>query len=142
MFCFGKDCKTRKVGSAASAGTSAVESSVVDMAGFKEVTFFASIAVANAGNHIKIQQNEASSTSSMADLTGTKVICANNGEVVMCTVVKPLKRYVRAVITRTASSASGEIYCVQSNPLAAPVDNNVSSAIVSEVHASPAEGTA
>ena len=134
--------KVRKVADGAAAATSAVTGSVVDMAGFLGVTFFARIATANAGNSIKVQHGDVSNLSDAADLLGTNVVCANDGEVVAVEVFRPVKRYLRAVLTRTASTIVGDMYAVQSEPRLLPVDNNVDSAIVSETHPSPAAGTA
>ena len=133
--------KIRKVADAAEAATTAVNSSAVDMANFEQVTFMASIAVANAGNHITVQQSATSGFESAETLDGAKAIALENGDVVAVNVFRPLKRYVRAVLTRTASTATGEIYCAQTGGRTIAVDNNEASEIVSAIVSSPAVAT-
>lgn len=140
---FLKDNKLRLVKAAETANTTVVNSDVVDTANYEEVAFFCTIAVANAGNYIKVQQDVASDFGTdPADLEGTKVVAAANGDVVAVSVKRPLDRYVRLVVTRGASSAVGDIYAVLSGPRNKPVDNNVDDEIVSESYSSPDEGTA
>ena len=130
--------KIRKVANAATAATTAVESSAVDMANFEQVTFMASIAVANAGNHMTVQQSDTSVFTVAETLDGAKAVALENGDVVAVNVFRPLKRYVRAVLTRTASTATGEIYAAQTGGRTIAVDNNEASEIVSAIVSSPA----
>ena len=132
----------RKVAAAATAGTTDVESSVVSAAGGVDVTFFADIAVANAGNYIKVQGGALADGSDMADLAGSKVVAAVNDDVVAVNVFRPVFPYLRAVVVRTVSTASGPVYCAQRGARVLPPDNNLASEIVSEVLVSPAAGTA
>ena len=135
--------KVRMVKAAQSSAGTDVDSSVVDMQGFLDATFFVTIATANAANFLKLQQGDESDGSDMADLEGTKVVAAADGDVVCAEVFRPLKRYVRAVVDRGgADTATGDMYCVQSQARVVPVDNNEAGEIVSEIHATPAEGTA
>ena len=135
--------KLRKVSVATVAGTSAVTSDQVDTAGFMSATFFTTIGTANAGNYIKIQQDETTGMASAADLEGSKVIAAADADIVAKEITRPQERFLRAVVTRGASTTVGDIYCILSGPARTlPVDNNVDDEIVSEISASPDEGTA
>lgn len=127
----------RKVADAATAATTAVNGAAADMANWEQVTFWASIATANAGNHLTVQQSATSDFSVAETLEGAKAIALVNGDVVAVTVNRPLKRYVRAVLTRTASTATGEIYCARAGSRTVPVDNNVDDEIVSTLLPSP-----
>lgn len=117
-----------------SAGT-AVESDSVDMAGYRSATFFGSIATANAGNFIKVQGGATSTPTT--DLLGTAVVADTNADVVKVEIVNPQLRYLRAVIVRAGiNTATGEIYCILSNPRVAAQSNDDA-----EIHVSPAAGT-
>lgn len=136
----GNSIKIRKVGAAAVAGTSDVESSIVAVDGI-DVLFAASIATVNAGNYMQVEQNDSNSTVGMAALEGSKALALVNGDVVAVEVFRPTKPYLRAVIKRGASTATGDIYCLQSGLPVEPVDNNEASEIVGTAVISPAEGT-
>lgn len=128
---------------AETAATSAIDGAVVDMSGFDSATFFCTIATANAGNYLKVEQGDAADLSDGDDLAGTKTVAAANGDVVAVEVFRPTKRYIRPMVIRAgASTATGEIYQILSGARVLPVNNNVADLIVSETHLSPAEGTA
>lgn len=124
------------VAAAASAATSAVNGSTVDLEGYEGVIFFCSVAVANAGNFLKAQEGDTSSPT--ADLEGSAVVVGTNNDVVALNVHKPLKRYIRPVLIRGASTASGEIYAVKYGSCKLPDVG----ADVSKIIASPVAGTA
>ena len=134
------DAKVVLAKAAAVAGTSAVESDVIDTANFEGAAFIGSIGTANAGNFVKLQQGDASDGSDMADLTGTKLVTGDDGDSYLADVYRPRKRYVRAVVTRGASTTSGDIYAILYSGRECPVSHG--STIDSEMHTSPEEGTA
>lgn len=123
-------------------GTSAVNSDVIDTAGFEGVMFVGSIATANAGNFGKVQQGAAANLSDAADLEGTKVAPGDNGDSFLIDVYRPRERYVRCVVTRGASTVTGDLYALLYGAHKLPVSHGSSSTIDAETHASPAEGTA
>ena len=125
---------------ASAAATTAVNSDILDMQGFEGVAFFGSIATKNAGNYAKVQQGANASLTDAADLEGTKLVTAADAGSFLIDVYKPQERYVRCVVTRTASTALGEIYAIQYNAHKAPVSQG--SSIDAETHISPDEGTA
>lgn len=136
--------KFRVVAAAATAGTSAVTGSEVDMAGWDGVLFLATIDTYNSGNYMVAQQDTATGMGSAADLLGTKVVAPTSGGAVWIDLYKPTERFVRAVITRTASSTSGTIWAIQYQGQRMPeaVANVIAASINGELHVSPAEGTA
>jgi hypothetical protein len=124
------------------AGTD-VTTDIIDMAGFEGVVFFGTIATANAANYIYAQQDTASNGATMADLAGTKVVAAANGQVVWLDIYKPEKRYVRAYIERGgANTATGDFYAIQYQGRKGLISNLVANKLIGKILISPAEGTA
>lgn len=121
-----------------SAGT-AVNSDSVDMLGFDGVLFVGSITTANAANFANVAQS--TDDSSFADLVGTKVVPGDNGDSFCIDVYRPLERYVRCEIDRGgANTITGDIYAIQYEARVLPTSQGAT--IDSELHISPAEGTA
>jgi len=138
-----ENVKLRLVKAASESATGDVNSDVVDMAGFDGVMFFTVIGTANAGNYIKAQQDAAATfDDDPQDLEGTKVVAGADGEVVGVDIYKPLERYVRLAVTRTAATKVGEIYALQYQGRVKPTVNVVADTINIETHVSPDEGTA
>ena len=127
---------------ATSAGTSAVNSSAYDMAGYENITFLVKLGTAAANNSIKAQQDTASGMGSAADLEGTSNASDGTEKLLVVEVVKPRERYVRCVVTRGTSTTIDSITAIQSCPRSIPVDNDASTNNSVEYHVSPAEGTA
>lgn len=142
MRVFSENCKIVLAKAAQTAATDAVESDIIDMAGFEGVLFLTRFATANAGNYIKAQQDSDSAGGSMADLEGTKVASGTSDEAVYLDINRPLKRYLRLHVTRTESSALGEIWAILYGPKKAPQTHAVAGTLTGEAHVSPAEGTA
>lgn len=136
------DGKLTKVKAGQGAGTSAVESDVIDMQGYDRCVFFGTIATSNAGNYMNIQSGTDATVTDAADLAGTKVTAAYAASVVWCEIVRPAERYLRAVITRGSSTATGDLYCYQYGATAKQVSNLTTNVIIGEVHIDPTEGTA
>jgi len=144
MLNFLTDCLVRKLKDYSSAAASNItDATIVDMQGYEGVVFVTDIGTANAGNYLKAEQGAESDLSDAADIAGSKVIAAANGDVVALDLAKPSARYVRPVVVRGASTTCGPIYAIQYGAKAtSAVDNNVASSIVSETHVSPSTGTA
>lgn len=133
-----------KVKDHTTAGTTDVESDIIDMAGYEGAVFFTSLGTAAADNLLKVQQNTANSTSGMADLVGTGVTsgASPSNEDLWVEVYKPLERYLRAVVVIDTSSTCESVWCLRYGARELPVDNTTSGTIEGEVHVSPIEGTA
>ncbi len=120
---------------------------ILDMQGYEGVAIvvkFATIAT-GAVTSIKAQQGAASNLSDAADLAGTAQTVADDddNQIFMIDIFRPAERYIRLVVDKDASNATGEsaIY-IQYGPRKQPVVNAVADAVSVELHVSPAEGTA
>lgn len=135
-----KQVKLRLNKASSPSATTAVNGDTVDMQGCDGVLFVATIATANAGNYLKAQQSAAANMSDAADLAGSKVVAAADGEVVALDIFRPQERYVRPVVVRGAATIVGEIYAIQYDARMLPQDNNVTGAILATLLISPDEG--
>lgn len=136
--------KLTKVADHTTAGTTDVESAILDMSGYEGVMFFTSFGTAAADNLLKVQQDDANASGGMADLLGSGVVsgASPSNEDVWADVYRPTKRYVRCVAVVDTSSTVESIWALQYGPRETPVDNTTSGTITGESSASPAEGTA
>lgn len=132
-----------KVKDASVAGTTAITSDTVDMAGYDGVCFVTATGAFTATGTatIKVQQGAAANMSDAADLAGTAQSFADTdgSKSVAVDVKSPTKRYVRLVVTRaTANSVWGQIFAVQYRSRKRPVTLGLDKY---ELFVSPAEGT-
>lgn len=140
----------RRVNNAAAAGTSAINTTVVDMLGYETVAFVALFGTLTASQvtGIKVQQGTASDASDMADLAGTASTAMADGDsnkMLLTEVYRPTERYVRLVVTRGTANAvlDGAIALLGRAGVSPPAfGSTVSNATTVEIFNSPAEGTA
>jgi hypothetical protein len=130
------------VKAAQTAGTDAITSDILDMAGYEGVLFLTRFGTAAAGNLVKAQSGTDDSVSDAADLEGTSVSSGTSDEGIYLDIYKPQERYVRLYVTRGTSSTMGEIWAIQYGNRNAPQTHAVSGTLTGETHVSPAEGTA
>jgi len=135
------DVRITKVSGAVAAGTTAVNSAVVDMQGYDGVIFLASLGTAAANNGVKAQQGQVSNMSDAADLAGTLVSSNGTQTDLVLEIFRPRERYVRAAVVRGTTTTVDAIWAIQFMAAKMPV-NNVTAAQAAEIWASPAEGTA
>lgn len=128
------------------AGTSAVNSDIVDTAGYEGVRFILSMGtiVSGAATSSKVQQNIANSGTGMADLEGSSITIADthDNKLVIHEIFKPKEQYLRLAISRATQEATIDSLHVELfNPrtMAVTQDSTVATA---ETYQSPAEGTA
>lgn len=129
------------------AGTSDVECSSVDMAGYEYVSFLAAFGTitTNAVTSVKIQQSSDDGVADgWSDLEGTGLTVADSydSKCVMAEVRRPTKRYVRCVVDRGTQNAVVDLvlafqYGATESPATQPA-----SVAADEQNVSPAEGTA
>lgn len=136
--------KITKLTDATAAGTSAINSGIVDMAGYDGVVFLTSTGtvLATGTATIKAQQGAASNLSDAADLTGTSqsFVDTDDNKSVAIDIKRPVERYLRCVITRAvANSDWGPIWALQYRTRQMPVTQGLDK---SESFVSPVEGTA
>ena len=140
MLQLSKDVKIDLVAAAATSAGTDVNGSALDLSGFDGVMFFCTIATANAGNYLKAQEGDTSSPA--ADLAGTKTTADDGADVTVLDIVKPMKRYIRAVVVRGgANTVTGDVYAIRYRSRSKPLVNDVlnSQNVVSLV--SPVAGT-
>lgn len=142
-----KETKVTRVLDAIAAGTSDQNGTVIDMQNFDSVAFivmFGAI-VAGAVTSIKAQQGTQVGGGDMADLLGTAITVADSDDTSMAIleIKRPRERYVRVVVDRGTQNATidGAI-AIQSGPRVKPTTHDATTVLGSELHASPAEGTA
>ena len=129
---------------AGAAGTSAITSSAVDMAGFDGCTFVIPLGtiVAGAATSVKIQQCDTSG-GSYADLTGTNITIADDDDdgLRYVDVLRPREQFLKCVVSRATQNATiGGIVAIQYRARLAPVTHG--SGVEGEQHRWAAEGTA
>lgn len=128
-------------------GTVTRNGDVLDMAGWDGVLMgvqFATIA-AGAKPLIKWQQGEASNLSDAADLVETGITVAedDDNQIFASDLFKPRKRYVRVVVEKDGSNASGEsAWYLLYGGKTRPNTLSVTDLVTAEQHNSPVEGTA
>lgn len=147
----GKNVLTKRIkpdGStyAVAAGTSDLESDIVDTAGYEGVRFITGFGAITSGavTSTKVQQNSANSGTGMADLEGSGVTVADthDDKIVITEIRNPRERYLRTVIDRGTQNAVVDFMIVELfDPRVKPITEDAS-VIASEVFNSPAEGTA
>lgn len=136
--------KLTKVADHTAAGTTAVNSTGVDMAGFEGVLFVTSFGTPAADNLVNLaQSDDDGSADDYTDLAGSAVALGGaSDEDAWIDVYRPRKRYVRLEAARGTSSTLESIWAIQYGSRKQPVDNTTTGTIAGEAHVSPAEGTA
>ena len=105
--------ETSRVSSAVIAGTTPVTISSVDMTGKLSCTFLVAIGSSNgAGNTVTIEHSSDDTNWTATEFVANLDAAADT--VGMVEVDHPLKRYVRAVITRTSSAVVDGVFALQS----------------------------
>jgi hypothetical protein len=142
-----KNCKisTAITPTAGAAGTSTINGTTLDMQDSEGVLMIVRMGAITAGavTSIKVQQGDASNLGDAADLAGTGQTIADTDDdkTFYIDLYKPLKRYVRVVVSRATQNAvvaSAEYIQYKSRKM--PVTHG--SGVSGETHISPAEGTA
>jgi hypothetical protein len=127
-------------------GTSAVNSTILDMSGWDGVVCIYTMGAITSGaaTSVKWQQNTANSATGMADLEGTGITIADDDddELFIMDLYKPKERYVRSVISKATQAAAASAIYIQYRGAKSPIDNSVTGESTYELHISPDEGTA
>jgi hypothetical protein len=147
-----KALKFTRVSNYASAATTAINSSAVDMKGFESCAFVVACGTITDSPQtttvdVKVQQcvDSGSSPETWADLAGTKISYTYQGDskLAIAEIVQPTERYLRCVVTRTGgNSAVDAIIAIQGGATAEPVTHDSTTVLGAELHQAPAEGTA
>jgi hypothetical protein len=104
-----KSTKATRAINATVAGTTTINGSVIDMQGFENAEAILQLGTLTATNvtTLKFQQGSASDGSDMADITGVLIAGDDtmSNKCLALEVIKPMKRYVRPVVTRATANA-------------------------------------
>lgn len=135
----------KRLSNAVAAGTSAVNSSSIDMSGFDAVLFKVAwgTITSTAVTSIKIQGSSDDST--FVDLEGTSQSVADTDDnlVTLAEVLRPTYRYLRVVVTRgTANAVIDSIDAIAHSPRFTPVTQGATVQGTPEIAVSPPTGTA
>ncbi|QQS08680.1 MAG: hypothetical protein IPK69_11925 [Phycisphaerales bacterium] len=125
----------------AASGTTPVSGATIDTAGYDGVAVFCTIATQNAGNYLALDHGDASDMSDGANVAGSKVVAVANGQVVCVDINKPMKRYVKPAIVRTAATITGDMYYILYKGQFKPTLNQVANTLISKSLVSPPTGT-
>lgn len=129
---------------AGAAGTTDIESTIVDTAGFGGCAFVVQLGAITSGavTSCYVQQNTANSTSGMATLAGTTVTIADDddSQYVIIDCAHATERYLRLVVDRgTQNAVVAAAHAYLYNPSVAPVSNTESAHHSTTFVISPAE---
>lgn len=121
------DSKITRVENAAVAAQTAVDTDVLDMSGYDSVTFVALLGDVDNGSvlGLTIQHGDLANGSDQASTTAAATWTADatnaDNKVLIVEAVRPIKRYVRARLTRTTANAALDgIVAIQTGPAYAP----------------------
>jgi len=143
-----KNVKVTRVMTSQVAGTSdTLSGTTLDMQGFDGVLFIASFGAitANAVTTLKAQQDTAAGMGTAQDLLGTGVSIDDDEDTkaLVLDIYQPLERYVRCQIVRaTANAVVDGVIAIQYGARVTPTTNDSTTVADTELHVSPAEGTA
>lgn len=140
------DCKIVQAATttAGAAAATDITSDAIDTSGFEGCCFIVSVGTVASGavTTIKVQQCDTSG-GSYADLTGTSVTIADDGDdkTYYVEVVRPREQYLKLVVDRaTANATIGSITAVLFGASNKPVSHGAT--VSGESHYAVAEGTA
>lgn len=147
-----KNVKTLRIkpdgsGYTVAAGTSDVNSDIVDTQGFEGVRFILGFGAITTGavTTFKIQQNDVNSASGMADLATSSITVNDDddNQIAISDIYKPRERYVRLALDRNTQNAVVDFLLVELyEPRKLPITEDSTIVIAAEQMVSPAEGTA
>lgn len=139
-----KSIKITRVNNDVSAGTSDVETAVIDMQNFEGCLFQVLFGAITSGavTAIKAQQGNQADLSDAVDLPNTNVAVADtdNDKLFWLDIFRPTKRFIRLVVERgTANATIDGVVAMQYGPRVKPTVHDVATVGGGEVHAGPAE---
>lgn len=137
-----QDIKVTKISDPTSAGSTDVESDILDMAGYETVVFMTSFGTAATDNTFKARGAATNSSAALADLAGTLTAPGASDEDVSECLVRPQLRFVQAYVTRGTSTTVGDIWAVQFGARYRPVTNTIAGTILTKTVVEPIAGTA
>ena len=141
-----QNSKITVVANASAAGTSAINSSSVDMTGYDSVMFICTFGTIVSAGVQSVNLAQSADDSTFADLLATSVTVADSDDdkAVWLEVHKPGDRYIRLEVAKATQNSTVEgIIAIQTNhKLNKPPTHDATTVLGGELHISPAEGTA
>lgn len=143
-----ENIKSTRVSNAVAAGSADENTSILNMEGFRGVSWEVMFGAITAGavTGVKVQQGDESDLSDASDLEDSALAIADNedNQALIIDVYRPLKQYVRLVITRATQNAVIDgAMAHQFYPRKVPVTQDATTIANSLLMApSPGEGTA
>lgn len=122
-------------------GTTAINSSEVDMEGYDGVLFVAVMGSTATDISMKAQQDVVTGMGGAADLAGSSKALDGTAKIILLDIFRPLERFVRAVVTRTTTTTIEQILAIRYKARNPPVSNASTAQLVKQL-VSPEEGTA
>lgn len=144
-FNLSKNTKITVVANASAAGTSAINSSSVDMTGFEGVMYEITFGAIVSGGVQSINAAQSSDDSTFVDLTGSSVTVADtdDNKAFWLDIHRPVDRYVRLEVAKATQNSTVEgIRAWQYGPGDLPTTHDSTTVGGGELHVSPTEGTA
>lgn len=120
-------------------GTTTIDSTILNMAGYEGVIWIARLGSPAANNNIRAQQDIVVGFGAAADLQGTLVNSASNNVHVL-DLKRPQEQFVRCRVTRGTTTTIDTLVAIQYNPASLAVAQAAS--VTMEQWLSPPEGTA
>ena len=144
-FNLSKNSKITVVANASAAGTSAIDSSSVDMTGFDGVLFICTFGAIVSDGVQSVNAAQSADDSTFADLEGTSVTVADTDDdkAVWVDIYRPGDRYVRLEVAKATQNSTIEgILAIQYQGTGLPTTHDSSTVLGGELHVTPDEGTA
>lgn len=130
--------KVTKCADYAGAGTTTIDGTEIDMAGWDGVMFIASVGTSAAGNYLEAKQYPATGGSGAALLEGSKAGASKTDMVL--DIYRPQERFVTAHVVLGTSSTCEGIWAIQYKGLKG-AQTNITTDQGATMIASPDEGT-
>jgi hypothetical protein len=127
------------VDNATAAGTSAIDSTSIDMTGFDGVLFIVKLGTAAANNTAKAQEDTVTGFGTVQDLAGSLTAAGVTNKVLMIDIERPTKQWVRVEVARGTSTTIDSILAIQYKARSLPITQLLTT--IKQLH-EPAEGTA
>jgi hypothetical protein len=143
-----KNAEFAMVEGPAAAGQTVLTTDSVDMLNAEVVTFIIHLGAITSGAALSFKVTQSSDdggSDGFSDLEGSGITITDDQDdkIVICEVIKPLKRYIRGVLTRgTQNSVLNGIVAIKTGLRNLPATQGTTVSTLSESSAGPAEGTA
>lgn len=122
--------------------TGIITSDILDMAGYRGVTFLTNVGTASTSIDLKLQGGTA--TGSLNDIANSLIECLSTGGNIWVDAYDfgSSFRYVRASLSREAATKAGNIWAIQYGARVKPVDNTIADTITGRLVVGISSGTA